>query len=277
MYERICLGLVLAMVSLPASAAIIASEDFDGGATNLIGSTQSPGDFTGAGDMFGVRSRSTLVGGIGLPFAISDDSVVAAAGNVVFPTDSQGIVGQNKSDAFFGVVDLTNPQNTGGTGFASWTFDISGAGDLVISVDVGAMGDFEAGSDAFTFSVSIDGGPLATVFDFQANEAGTKTYRAMDSGGVFTYDDPLVEAGTGQALDKSNPATGALDTFSAGLTGTGSSLTLRLDASSDGGSEAFAFDNILITGTVTGVPAPSTLALLAAGLLGFGAARRTRH
>jgi hypothetical protein len=169
-----------------AQAAIIASEDFDGGAVGLLSFSQSLDDtILGAGDMFGVRDRSTIVNGNGLPFAISDDSVVAAAGNSVFPPDEQGIVGQNKADKFFGVVDLTNDDNPSGMASAVWNFDISGATGLSLSIDVGAMGDFES-SDAYRFSYSIDGEASMPLFDFVVNEAINQTYRAMDSGATHT-------------------------------------------------------------------------------------------
>jgi hypothetical protein len=255
----------IAILGVPlAEAEVVGFDDLDGGTNRLSLSVVPDEVATGfpAGDMFGIRSRSSIVNGFGLPFAISDDSVAAAAGNGVFPADSQGLFGMNKPDNFFGVVDLTNPSNPGGTGTAQWTFDVSGFTHLLLEVDVGAMGDFEA-SDRYSFKVQIDGGPVQTVLDFQADEAASHQYRAMDSGIQTTLADPLVEQGSGQVLDKTDPTTGDLDGFVGSISGTGSVLTLIFDAAGDGGSEAFGFDNIAILGVPPNSPPDCTAATAA--------------
>ncbi len=269
---RMCTALLAVAGTASASLAggVIAGTNFDGGDIGLISFTSSDDDnANGAGDMFGVRSRSSLVGGFGLPFAISDDSVAAAAGNTVFAADNLGIFGQAKTDNFFGVVDSNNTPHPG-TSTASWIFNISGASGMSLAIDIGAIGDFES-SDNHSFAISIDGGTAVELLRFEAAEAiDAQTYRAMDSGLVPAHNDPLREVTSGAILDKADAITGALDTFLVAFSGSGSTLELIYTANQDSGSEAFAFDNIQIRG----VPAPGTLALL--GLGGFAAVRRRR-
>jgi hypothetical protein len=67
---------------------------------------------------------------------------------------------------------------------ASWVFDISGASNLSLSIDMGAMGDFEASAttgDFFNWSYSIDGGAAQTAFQSSVDEAASQTY-TMESG-----------------------------------------------------------------------------------------------
>ncbi len=119
---------------------------------------------------------------------------------------------------------------------ATWVFNIAGASDLGLSIDMGAMGDFEL-ADSFDFQYSIDGGPPAAAFSIAADEATSQTY-TLEGGAIITLDDPLVADGTVLSND--------LQTISTPLTGTGSQLTLTLTVDANGGSEAFAFQNLVI-------------------------------
>lgn len=202
------------------------------------------------GDMFGITDRPSA--GSSLPFAIADDSLIG------FPGDSQGIVDENDNGRFFGVVDTVNSNNSSGGGTAAWTFDITGAGALSINIDFAAMGDFES-SDTHLFEVDIDGGGFTTLFEATIDQDGSQDYTMAD-GGVYTVDDPMSMNG--------NLLNNNFQTLSAAVAGSGSTLTLRYAGSSDGGSEAFAFRNIVV------VPTPGALALL--GLGGLTAIRRRR-
>jgi hypothetical protein len=316
--------------------------------------------FLSGGDMFGPAERGALLPNTQtLPFAISDDSEVAAAGNSAFQFDIQGIFGKAKADtdSFFGVVDLANPQNTPGTGDAQWTINTSGLTNLSLTVDVGAMGDFEATgatADKFQFSVSFNGGSSFTpVMIFATDEAVQHTYREMDASlpsdsdfdesgtvdfvdygawkngfGTFdgttdpvrgvgnangdsdvdgadflvwqrelgesgsahtkpTYQDPLkflgadgVLGGTDDVvLDKADRITGKLDTFTVSIPGTGATMILKFDATNDGGDEAFAFDNLKLTGTgspAIAAPEPGALCLTGCALAALAFASRRR-
>ena len=279
------IGTLLVFVTSTAAVGVII-DDFDGGGA-FISRVINPiaNSSWASGDMFEVAKRTTHVAGTSascagsacsLPSAMSDDSVTAAAGYTISISDSQGIFGAargmgdpgdpnfedpNSGDGFFGVVDLDNPQNTSGTGTVTWTVNTAGMSNLSLSIDAGAMGDFEApGSafpDHFSFDVKFDSGSFTTVMDFTIdpnNLTSSHTYRSMDDGNMYTIDDPLfflgadgvLGGGDDVVLDKSNPNTGVLDTFTATLPGTGTTMTLRFNAVNNGSDEAFAFDNIIL-------------------------------
>ena len=122
----------------------------------------------------------------------------------------------------------------------SWTFDISNASNLSVSIDMAAMGDFET-ADMFNFSYSIDGGPSQPLFSSSVDEAGSQTY-TMDDGDMVILNDPMLMSGV---LLNEN-----FKTFTAPVAGSGSLLTITLLAIQDAG-EAFALDNIVINGMMS--------------------------
>ena len=137
---------------------------------------------------------------------------------------------------FFGVVDTVNPETTGPVS-ATWLFDISGSSNLAVSIDVGAMGDFES-ADSFELSASIDGGPSAPVLSLVADEAASHDY-TLANGTVVTLADPLKVG----SVELSN----VLQTVSGPVVGSGNKLALTFTASADGGSEAVAFRNLVVS------------------------------
>ena len=217
-------------VSLSASAQVIAWDMVGSTSQNLNSFVDDPLiPFTSAGDGFQKYQRGVSAS---IPFSIADDSLS------IFPGDSQGIIKEGNTDEFFGVTDTVNGDTSGAPVTATWEFDISSAtGALGLSIDMGAMGDFEA-SDTFVWEYSIDGGPTLTAFSNTVDEAGDYTY-TLDGGASFTLNDPMLVNGIILTND--------LATFSTALAGSGSTLTLTLTASTDGGSEAFAFQNLIIT------------------------------
>jgi predicted extracellular nuclease len=213
---------------LVANAQVIAS-DMDGSASQNLVSYTNPWEFAfgSPGDGFQKYQRGVSPT---IPFSVLDDSLS------IFTADSLGIIKEGNTDEFFGVTDTVNG-DTSGPVTATWVFDITGGTDLVLSIDMGAMGDFES-SDVFEWSYSIDGGPSMVAFASSVDEAGSQTY-TLEGGASFTLNDPMLVDGTVLTND--------LATFSTALAGSGSQLTLTLTASTDGGSEAFAFQTIRIT------------------------------
>ncbi len=227
---------------VPASGGnLIAKYDFDvnrvGVGNNLSFSFSPMPPFSSAGDGFGVYQRFYSAS---IPFTLLDDSFS------IFEPDSIGIVDETKLDAWFGINDLLNNDNLSGTGTAAWTFNIAGRSNLSISIDLAAMGDFEATGttpDQYDFSVSIDGGAPQVVFSLRADEVLEQTY-TLAGGAMITLPDPQVVNGT-------TVLSNIFQTLSASISGTGNVLTLTLTASNDS-DEAVVFDNIMIMGDAGG-------------------------
>lgn len=180
--------------------------------------------------------------------------------------------GHDADNHFFGVTDLDNPDNPGGTGIATWTFDITNLTNLSITALFSAMGDFEAGDNSHLFEADIDGGGFTTDFSINGDNDDTFTY-TMESGTLVTLNDPLKlpdDLGT-RVIDNSFTTLGE-----GAIQGTGSILTLRYTAGpNNGDGEPFAFDDIRLT--VTPVPEPTSMALFGLTALGLSVGFRRRH
>jgi hypothetical protein len=275
MKSRLLGCLAAAAICLASTASTYADvygyENFDGGAVNLNG-TSNVFPFNGGGgtvgDVFGTVSQFAGGSGTGGPFDVYDDSVADTSGGGAFPADALGIAGQN-STGFFAMNDSDG--FTPSVNNAVWNFDISGAtlGLTDISIDIAAMGDFEASStDGFLIEAQIDGGGYQEIFKGRTDEALSHTYRPMDGGTAVLLNDPLVLSidgvTTGIVLDKSDAATGAFDTYVSTLLAgaTGSQLDVRISwAGTPSGGEPMGMDNI----TVNGIPEPASLSLLLVG------------
>ncbi|WP_166832093.1 beta strand repeat-containing protein [Thalassoroseus pseudoceratinae] len=253
-------------------ANLVAQQDFDGGEVNLVTGFDPSSDNLdgGAGDFFGVGSRNAWPQGFpnpGVPFSLADDTVFGYSSGTANPSDTEGIFGQN-ADLDNDYFALSDSDEFGTDQTASWTFDISGASNLGIMIDIGARMDsaFDYSDDTIlTFTASIDGGTAQTLFSIApvANNLGSGSLRPLDNG---TNDDPAeVLLATGDAvitkefaegttsttaadlyLDKSLSADGSLDTFLTSIAGTGSNLTITFTANLP--FEVAVFDNIIITG-----------------------------
>jgi hypothetical protein len=268
---------ICAVVALAGAAhAQVGLVDFDGtelgltsytnsavtGASTSASSTSTSGVTSwGAGDASWPMSRSLLgPNGIGMPFSISDDSVTAATGNTTFTGDVLGFAHAARGgDGFFGVTDVVNAANPSGAASADFRFDISGAGDVKVSIDMAAMGDFEAGgADVFDWFWEIDGSGLSPLFTSSVDDTTSHVYGPMDSGATPSLDDPVFIDGV--ILDN------FFKTFMSGNLGSGSELRLFFSTATDGGTEGYGFDNI----TVDRIPTPGSIALLSvAGLAGI--------
>jgi len=240
-----CVLLLAALMAAPADAAVVASDGFDS-SLNLTNFSQTPTlqtvqDTWAPGDWFGELDPLNPPTN-GIPFAVTDDSFS------VFPEDDQGVIDNSpdspgfKSDKYFGVVDLENDLFTG-TATATWVFDISGAGELSsVSIDMGAMGNFEAsgnGADRYDWQYKIDDGPELDLFISAVDEDIEATYTLSDENGTqVTLPDPLTM--NGELL------LNGLTTLTAAVSGSGNALTLLFESTTNGGSEAYAFDNIVV-------------------------------
>ncbi len=195
----------------------------------VVSFTADP-DYTISGDMFGVRSR-LAPGTPDIPDVILDDSLS------LDPGDNRGIIGKGDNGVFFGVVDTVN--STGeNTNTATWTFDIADFINLAFSIDFAAMGDFE-NADTHVFIASIDGAEPVTLYESTVDDAGDADY-TLDGGDTFNLDDPMSMNGTELSND--------FVSLIAPVTGAGSTLALTYTGETNGGTEAFAFRNIQLTG-----------------------------
>ena len=221
---------LLLAFALPTNAAavVVASDMVNSGSQNLVSfSNPSAGAFGSPGDGFQKYQRGVSPT---IPFSVLDDSFS------VFPADTLGIIDETNSDVFFGVTDTENPDNSGPVS-ATWVFDVENRSGLVLSINMGAMGDFES-SDTFEWTYSIDGGPVMTAFASTVDQAASQTY-TLQSGTMVTLNDPMLMDGV--------LLSNQLATFSAAILGSGSQLTLTLTAQTNGGTEAFAFQDIVIS------------------------------
>lgn len=193
--------------------------------------------------------------GASAPNTLLDKSMLLAS-------DRLGIIKSTNTRAYFGVVDSVNPDNPNNEAVASWQIDIRTFSAITLLIDMAAMGDFES-SDEFSWRYSIDNNPYTTVFQANSNESSSQNYR-LENNTLVSLDDPMEV--------NSTLLSNEFQTFSSDLIATGNLLTLELKATANGGSEAIAFQNVIIQGvsnTVTVTEPTSITMLLLAGLLFF--------
>jgi hypothetical protein len=251
-------GAAQAMFSMPVSfhvgdgggliRTMIAKDDFDA-PVNLTSFVQSPTPTTLTGSRGFREYDASMVPDDGIPFALIDES------SSTFPTDQQGIINTGeKTDSWFGVagtVHASNP-NPGGLATATWEFNVAGASGLEVSIDMGAMGNFEesgAGADSFDWTYSLDGGAFLPLFTSSVDEDGTKDYTLASGTVIANVPDPLQMTNTAnETIELSN----VLETITSAIVGVGNTLTIKLDAIASGIDDPYAFDNIVVTGLVEG-------------------------
>ncbi|MCA9288512.1 MAG: hypothetical protein KDA05_08000, partial [Phycisphaerales bacterium] len=276
-------------LSLHSVDPIICKVDFDGLEQGLIGYTNPVVQFAGPGfgtdanlinpgfantnwlpgDSFWPMTRQNIgPNNVGMPFNISDDSVVAAAGNTPFPTDSQGFAGQQfGGDGFFGITDTVNPQSPGQVG-AQFLFDVAGFDQLGVVVELAAMGEFEP-DDFFALEYSVDGQPFQPLIVMQSDQGGHERYY-MDSGQPVDQFNPQRVLSLSSQGGYLHQLTDYWTEVDAGIPESGNVLAIRVVAQTDG-AEAFGLDNLCIVGqpaTPTCQPDLTTSAV--PGTLGYG-------
>lgn len=193
--------------------------------------------------------------GSNAPNALLDASTVTTSDNL-------GIITSTNSQAFFGIVDTINPDNPSNAVIAYWQLNIRSLTALAFFIDMAAMGDFES-SDGFVWRYRIDNGLYSTIFQGISDENTIQNYRLEDNS-LIVLNDPMTV--NSQLLSNEFKA------FSSEIAGTGDLLTLELAAKANSGSEAVAFQNVLIQGvsnTVTVTEPKSLSMLLLAAMLYF--------
>jgi hypothetical protein len=228
---------------------VVARDDFDA-PLNRTSYSQSPLPDSYTSSTRGFQ-RYQVGGAATIPTQLRDDSANGFSGDTI------GVINTaTKADGWFGVADTVNAENPSGEGVATWTFDVAGASALEISIDMAAMGNFESSvgtPDRFDWTYAMDGGAFQPLFTSHVDESAGATY-TMAGGAMVPADDPLFMTNkSGEIVQLTN----VLQTLTSAIPEVGTLLTLRLTAVTDGtGSsiteaEAYAFDNIIVTGLVT--------------------------
>jgi len=213
--------------------------------------------YTTSTDAWGIYQRVNPGQNAGDPHQCFDET------NTGSPTDSLGIIRSGYTEQFFCIVDTNNGDTGGADQVLELVFDISGAGALsAISVDLAAMGDFEASNDSLHFEYSIDAGPYSTLIESSVNEDGSLIY-TMENGSTQNLSDPMTIGTGGGSCPSGTTLNNQFTNCQVPISGSGTSLTLRVTANSDGGSEVMVFDHIVISGT-TGRPTDITLSSVSA-------------
>jgi hypothetical protein len=163
----------------------------------------------------------------------STNNVTGVAWNIEV---SEGSFEDN--DDFFAVKNgVFEAQDIDGTCYwTSKTFNISRYSFLHFSLDAKASGDFEASGDVFDVEIVSDE-TTETLFTGVVDE---------DVSG-----DPMFFGST--------KLTGTLQTFSKGISTTGSSAYIKITANNNAGDELYGWDNLVLTGS--NVPPPSNLSI----------------
>lgn len=222
--------------ALPVRGELIARDNFDVAVRRLaFDQTPAVGTFSSIDDSFQVYQ----VGAGRVPPQFLDNSLTT--------TDNLGIVRpESKTDKWFGVSDIKNPDHLSGLGVLTWQFDVGGFSSLSFSVQLGAMGDFEV-DDSYDWKYSWDGTTFENLLISSINLAGSHEY-TLANGTKLTLDDPVTFGTT--------TVTNVFADFTAPIGGTGPRLWIRFEAAADGGTEAFVLDDLRISGTAITTPGP---------------------
>ncbi|MEM9083528.1 MAG: hypothetical protein AAGB34_08030 [Planctomycetota bacterium] len=166
------------------------------------------------------------------------------------PQDAFGILRSDQREAFFVLADTVNPVNALDPSVAEWTFDISGASGLGVSIRIAAMGEFEGETGPFADRIDwyaiIDGGVPQQLWHMTGDPLREGRY-TMESGTVIHIPSPLA-AGPTTLTNTPRELVRVLD-------GTGSTLTIRLEASLDGANEVVVIENLRIQASSISNPA----------------------
>ena len=141
-----------------------------------------PGSFSSSGnerfDLFGLTNRHVM-------YDVADDS--DPSGPDYYANDDFGIADTTYTGGYLVLSDTVSPANPDPTGkvSAQWDFDVTGYSNLTVSLDMAAIGDFEAPNDIFVLKASFDGGATTqTIMTATANE-GVNYEVNMEAGSTY--------------------------------------------------------------------------------------------
>ena len=235
------------LTSSIVSADIIMTENFEDSTFNFT--VSDPLFHDGAGDYYTV-----------IPLAFSGNTLGSPAEAVVAYT---GFGGSN----FFAAEDVDDGGLRPEFRTMSFNVNITNYNTLTFSTLFAASGNAAAtpaydANDGFLIRASVDGGAFQNLLAFEA-EGATNQLLRRDTN----FD------GVGDGFLPSSAFT-AFNNLA--IAGTGNNLLLEITLTANDGNVEFAFDNVTISGNITAVPEPSSIALLilAGSAVGFRCRRR---
>ncbi|QDU35134.1 hypothetical protein KS4_32140 [Poriferisphaera corsica] len=219
--------------------------NFDTKIDATVTATYDFNSFSSSKDAWGIYSNDGSA-----PSVLIDTSAVNSADNL-------GIVDSTKvaNDVFFGVSDTLNGDIDKEISVI-FTFDLTQltfSESLNIAIDMGAVGDFEK-DDNFDWTYQVDDHSESELFDVVVDESDVHDYQLEAK--TITYNDPL-------KIDN-KVISNQIQTFNKEIQVDSSAVSLKLifTTYADGGSEAFMFDNIVVS---SHMPEPASISLLILG------------
>ena len=215
--------------------------------TNISYSNQFTNAFSSSMDGFQIYQQDQI---FNIPRNLLDKGTAVTK-------DSLGIVTKSNKDAFFGIVDTVNQDNTSSDAVATWQINIANLSAITFLADMAAMGDFES-SDWFEWRYSVDNKPFTRLFQGITNDSTLQQYDLADGSSVTLFDPMTVN---------STLLGNKFTTFASPNLTTGNLLTIELKAKVNGGSEVIAFQNVVLqaenNAVVVSEPTPFVLMLFA--------------